>query len=183
VTRNGRESFLSPHNAEHVASVEARAQTGIEPRTLAQYIAWYRTACEEEAPMAIHIQSVWFQSRARPRMDGREEQIPAEHRGGSHLGSHAFTDSFRRYTEAGPREVDEDGYYRLPLKAALEEVSHERPLGVRRLVRLAQTGFDVQRMADIEGWSIREMQDILECHLAVLWVRYSALPKARERAA
>ncbi len=146
----------SPYLVEYETSRANLFTTGKPPRTLAAAIAWFRELCHNEVPTTLHKSGVW-----------RDYGLHAE--GGSVLGSPAPSEPFRRLLEGSPSELDEDGFYVRPLRAALERMAYRKPLTSRHLYRLALVDGDWRRHAANEGWQDEEMQLYLERALFLLW--------------
>ncbi len=156
----GRKALESPYLAESEASRAALFMDGKPPRNLAAAIAWFREQCHSEVPTVLHKSGVW-----------RDYGVHAE--GGSVLGSPAPSDPFRRFIENSPSEVDQDGLYVRPLRAALSRMQRRHPLTARHLYRLALVDGDWKRHAANEGFHDEEMQVYLERALFLLWKDWS----------
>lgn len=139
-------------------------ERGRPPRTFASLMRWYADGWDMEVPDAIHRSEVWM---------GRSgEGIPAEHVGGSKLGTKAHTDPFRRYLENVPSEIDVDGSYVRPMHAALTRLSRRYPLTGRALFAVAQAGYDWRGVAVRGGWADEMFALYLTQALAQLWAEY-----------
>ncbi len=150
----------SPYLVEYEASRGALFVDGRPPRNLAAAIAWFREQCHNEVPTTLHKSGVW-----------RDYGTNAE--GGSALGSPALSEPFRRLLENSASELDQDGFYVRPLRAALSRMSRRHPLTARHLYRLALVDGDWKRHAANEGFHDEEMQVYLERALFLLWRDFS----------
>ncbi len=151
-----RQSLDSPYHAESEASRVALFADGRPPRNLAAAIAWFREQCANEIPTTLHKSGVW-----------RDYGMHAE--GGSVLGSPAPSEPFRRFIENSPNELNEDGHYVRPVRAALYRMSLRWPLTARHLFRLALVDGDWRRHAANEGFHDEEMAVYIEAALMRLW--------------
>lgn len=158
--RERRQATLTPYARDHERSLEARMSKGVMPKGLEQLVTWFRGVCADELPVALHRQGVW-----------RDHGPHAE--GGSHLGSPAPTDAFRRFLEGVPWQTDEDGYYLHPLRAALDRMSRRYPLMARHLFALALLDGDWRRHSDNIAWQREETSVYIEEALRRLWREYS----------
>lgn len=158
--RDRRQAALTPYARDHERSLESRMGKGTMPRGLDALVTWFRGVCHDEPPVALHRQGVW-----------RDHGQHAE--GGSHLGSPAPTDSFRRFIEGVPWQTDEDGYYLHPLRAAFDRMSRRYPIMARHLFRLALVDGDWRRHAEAVAWQYEEMAVYVEEALRRLWREYS----------
>lgn len=130
----GREALERPYRQDHEQSLQRRmgGNQAQMPRTLDALVAWVMTAACEETPGRLHKPGVWH--------DHAE--------GGSHLGSPALATEFRRYLENGPSAVDDDGYYRTPLRAAISRLRREMPTVAQDVDTLIRCGGDWRRLAE-----------------------------------
>ena len=152
-----------PYTDAQRHSVERRmAQAAREPRSLHDYLAWYRHEWSQELPGRIHERGVEPQSA---------------------LGSPRLGGAFRAYIEGHPLatdhddrlDVDRSGEARLfPVHAALYQMNRKWPLSARFLFAMAWTGAEWQDVA--LAWRMlpevghRFTLDALR-HLWVLWAR------------
>ena len=154
-----RVALEAPHKRDHERSIEQRMGKGVMPATLPELLRWYSEGWDAEVPTALHKSEVW-----------RDHGINAE--GGSRLGSPAHTDPFRRYLEGIPSQTDEDGYYTIPMHAALARLGHRWPLTARTLFAVAQSGYDWRGVAErchiAEELFYRMLMDALRA----LWAEY-----------
>ena len=151
-----RTALETPYRREHEASSAALMENGRPPRNLAAAVAWFREQCDNETPATLHKAGVW-----------RDYGMHAE--GGSVLGSPALSEPFRRMLEGNPSEVDVDGFYLRPLRAALSRMARHHPLTARHLYRLALVDGDWKRHAANEGFQDEEMSVYLAKALDMLW--------------
>lgn len=161
-TRDRRAASLAPYQREHERSLEARMGKGAMPKGIDALVAWFREVIAAEAPVAIHKGGVW-----------RDHGEHAE--GGSHLGSPAISDSFRRFIEGVPWQTDPDGYYVMPFRAALSRMSRRWPMAARHLYRLALVDGDWRRHADNVAWQREEMELYIAEALRMLWREHSEM--------
>lgn len=157
-----RAALELPYAREHEASALRAMDKGTAPKGLDQLVRWFREVCQGEAPVAIHKSGVW-----------RDHGTDAE--GGSHLGSPAWSDPFRRFLEGvdHPSALDPDGYYRWPLRAALSRMARRWPLTARALYQLALVDGDWRRLADVMSYPDEIMELYAERALDKLWREYS----------
>ena len=149
----------APHKAQQQASMERRMSKGIMPATLGQLLRWYAEGWDAEVPTSIHKSDVW-----------RDHGIHAE--GGSKLGSLAYRDPFRRYLEDIASQTDEDGWFTLPMHAALERLGRRWPFGARTLFAVAQSGYDWRGVAERLHYADEFMHRYLQQALEDLWTEY-----------
>ena len=159
-----RSAMLSPHAADHEASVERAMAKGIQPKGLDALVSWFRVCIHEEAPTTIHKHELW-------RDWGHDGD------GGSKLGTLAWSEPFRRFILAvdHPSAVDEDGRYRLPLRAALSRWARHPKYAVpaQYLYQLALLDGDWRRLADNLSYPSALMEMFLETALYRFWREYS----------
>jgi hypothetical protein len=159
-----RHALELPYAKDKERSVEARMMRGRPPVGLPAFISWFREVCQGEAPTAIHKRALWH-----------DHGEAAE--GGSKLGTLAWSDPFRRFIEAvdGPSALDEEGYYRFPLRSALSRMSRKWPLTARALYQLALMDGDWRLLADKMSYPDEFMELYAERALYQLWREYSEL--------
>ena len=154
-----RRALEAPHQQDHDASIQSRMGKGIMPTTLNGLLRWYSEGWDAEVPTAIHKSEVW-----------RDHGTQAE--GGSRLGTPAHTDPFRRYMEGTPSQIDQDGWYLLPMHAALARLGRRWPLTARALFAVAQSGWDWRGVADRLGYAEEMFVLFLEMALIRIWHEY-----------
>ena len=154
--RDRRGALLSPHRRDFDASMDRRAGQGVMPKGLSGLLRWYSEGWDAEVPMALHKSDVW-----------RDHGTHAE--GGSRLGSPAHADPFRRYMELMPSQTDEDGWYALPMHAALARLAGRWPLTARTLFAVAQGGYDWRGVAERMHYAAEVFVLFLEQALSRLW--------------
>ena len=159
-----RAALERPYARENDASTAQAMERGKMPRTLADLLRWYAKGWDIEVPDSIHKAEVWI---GRPG-----EGVPAEHTGGSHLGTRAYTDPFRRYVENVPSETDVDGCYVRPMHAALSRMGRRYPLTARVLFAVAQAGYDWRGVAERMHYADEMFSLYLTQALAHLWSEY-----------
>jgi hypothetical protein len=152
-----------PYAAEFKESVRTAFERGPQPKGIAALVAWFREQCANEIPMTLHKPGVW-------RDYGDHAQ------GGSQLGSLPLGDAFRRLLENSPSELDEDGFYVRPLRAALSRYSRQAPLTAMALYGLALVDGDWRRWATKRGYNYEIAERYLAKALEELWREF-----ARER--
>lgn len=151
--------------AMHERSVARRAEQGKMPQTLTGLLRWFLMALSAETPERLHKGGeVW-----RDFVTTHELGEGVRAQGGSHLGSPALADAFRRITEGSPSQIDEDGYYHFPVRAALSRMARRHPFMARFLVRLGQTEGDWRSVADALGYEHEFMEVYAETALRRLW--------------
>lgn len=151
-----------PYAAEQEVSLDARMQKGRMPRDLSGLLRWYAEGWDAEVPVALHRSEVW-----------RDHGTDAE--GGSRLGSPALTDPFRRYMRAAvevPSQSDEDGWYLLPMHAALARLGRRWPLTARVLFAVAQSGYDWRGVGTRLHYADEMMTLWMLQALAQLWAEH-----------
>ncbi len=139
--------------------MERRMSRGVMPDTLGKLLRWYAEGWDAEVPTSIHKSDVW-----------RDYGTSAE--GGSKLGTPANSDPFRRYLEDIPSQTDEDGWFTLPMHAALERLGRRWPFGARTLFAVAQCGYDWRGVADRLHYADEFMHRYLTQALEDLWLEY-----------
>lgn len=125
-----------PYAAAKSASVQRRmAQAAREPRSLNEYLAWFRREWCAEMPGRIHERGVEPQSA---------------------LGSPRLGGAFRAYMEGHPMATDHDDRLdidhrgaarRFPIHAALSVMRRRWPLSAHYLFAIAWTGAEWQDVA------------------------------------
>lgn len=168
-----RAALETPYAAEKAASVERVTQAERMPKALPQLLRWYSDQWEMETPDKIHKVEVWY---GRDTEDGRP--VAKELTGGSKLGSHAWSGGFRTYLEEPTELLDEDGYYRTPLRAALTRLHRKWPMTSTFLFYVAQAGCDWKGVAERVHWAEEPFSIFLEEALRKLWREY-AVQKVR----
>lgn len=133
---------------------------GDQPKGLPALLRWYAKAWEAEIPDKLHASGIW-----------RDHGTQAE--GGSALGSLPWSDPFRRYLENSPSEIDEDGYFRRPIHAALSRLSRPWPMMSRTLFAIAQAGFLWRDVATRGHWAVEMFEIYTEEALRRLWREYA----------
>ena len=141
---------------------------GLMPKGLNGLLRWYAEGWDAEVPTTLHKAETWY---GRDR-DGNGQTWPAELTGGSHLGTSAHTESFRRYIEEAESQCDPDGYYVRPMHAALSRLGRRWPLSASWLFAVAQSGFDWRgvalRLHMADEFAYRNTRDAL----SDLWTEY-----------
>jgi hypothetical protein len=162
VAKHDRRAALeTPYSRDHERSLANRMAKGIQPKGLPQLLAWFREVSDGELPVAIHKAGVW-----------RDHGIDAE--GGSKLGAPALSDHFRRLTEGSSSQLDEDGCYQFPMRAALDRLARNgKPLTARALYHLALVDGDWRRLADRMSYPDEFMELYIERALFHLWREYA----------
>ena len=156
-----RRSLLdTPYQRDHERSMEARLEKGRMPKALPELLRWYSEAWDLEVPDKLHKVEVW----ADHGPDGQ---------GGSHLGTPAWRDPFRRYIENYDSELDQDGYYLRPVHAALSRFGRRHPMTARALFALAQCGYDWRGVATRGHWDVEMFGLFIEEALRRLWREYA----------
>lgn len=154
-----RQALERPYQGAHERSVKTAMSRGEQPKGLAALVRWFRERCDEELPVAIHRGGVW--------RDFGPDAV-----GASALGAPADTDAFRRFVYGADSELDEDGYYRKPLRAALARMSRRWPFMARHLYRLALLDGDWRRHAEGIAWQYEEVEVYMTEALYRLWREY-----------
>lgn len=160
--RARRDALARPYQRDHERSMEARLTKGTMPRGIDALVRWFRDVIATETPVTLHRSGVW-----------RDHGEHAE--GGSHLGSPAISDAFRRFIEGVPWQTDPDGYYVLPFRAALSRMNRRWPMAARHLYRLALVDGDWRRHAENVAWQHEEMELYIGQALRLLWHEYSEM--------
>lgn len=156
-----RAALVTPYAREHERSVEARMSKGAQPKGLHALLGWFREVAVGELPVAVHKAGVW-----------RDHGPDAE--GGSKLGSPALSDHFRRLTEGTSSQLDSDGCYLFPMRAALDRLARSgKPLTARALFHLALVDGDWRRLADVMSYPDEFMELYIERALFHLWKEFS----------
>lgn len=121
----------SAYLGEHYASRSPR----MRPRGLIELLHWYEAEWHDQAPDELHRFVVWFEYVSA-------QEVWRRRGGGSHLGSLAWSDGMRRLLES-PRAQDPDGFYLLPLAAALATIERRDAYMAAFLRAIALAGFQV----------------------------------------
>lgn len=162
VARRDRET---PHHREHDSSVSARMERGKMPGSLDGLVRWYMGMWSDETPARLHKRELWHDQVTQHE---REEGIAPM--GGSLTGTLAWDATFRVVLENSPSIIDQDGYYRLPLRSALSRLHRRRPLMARNLFSLGMAGGDWRRLGDANGWAQEMYEVYIEEALRRLWI-------------
>jgi hypothetical protein len=167
----GRVALEAPYQRDQRASVERKADKGVMPKSIGALLNWYATLWDGEVPERLHVIEVYH---ARQETDPRtgEKRWPKELVGGSQLGSHGWSDQFRRYMESYASEVDVDGYYLRPCHAALARLATRDHWMARNLFAVAQAGYDWKGVADRAHWVHGMYLVYIEEALRRLWREY-----------
>ncbi len=155
-----RLALETPYARDQERSIEARAQKGLQPKSLPDLLRWFRGLCADETPRTIHKAEVWH-----------DHALHGE--GGSALGSLAWSDPFRRYLENSDSECDAEGMYLRPLAASIFRLRLRYPLTAQHLYRLTLVDGDYRRHAENVGWQYEEMSVYLTRALQMLWREFS----------
>jgi hypothetical protein len=164
-----RSALETPYAKDHERSMENRLAKGRMPKDLRGLLRWYAQEWDMEVPDALHKVEVWY---------GRDREVdgtvwPRNLTGGSLLGTHAWHDRFRRYLENMDSEVDEDGYYKRPVHAALARLGRRWPITAQFLFYVAQSGYDWRGVAERVHWAEEPFCVFLEEALRKLWREYA----------
>ena len=165
-----RAALEAPHKGDHERSLMRAMERGRMPKGLGGLLAWFAAEWDSEVPQRLHTVEVWH---------GRQEYRdgapvwPSTLVGGSALGAHALTDTFRRYMESYAGERDEDGYYVRPMHAALARLARRDHWMSRNIFAVAQAGYDWKGVADRGHWVHGMYQAYLEEALRRLWLEFS----------
>ena len=159
-----RQALETPHQREHEASVERAMSKGIQPKGLDALVAWFRECIHNEAPTTIHKNELW-------RDWGHDGD------GGSKLGTLAWSEPFRRFIEGvdRPSAFDDDGRYRLPLRAAIARWARrpDRCVSAQYLYQMALLDGDWRRLADRLSYPHEFMELYMKSCLHEFWREYS----------
>lgn len=105
-------------------NIKSRSRNAREPETFGQFAAWFITGWREEMPDEIHSRGLWVGLPSRLDSRGQPiETMPPELVGGSELGAPRLAEAFRQLIENSPRQIDEDGFYVRPMRAALARLA------------------------------------------------------------
>lgn len=105
-------------------NIKSRSRSAREPETFGQFAAWFITGWREEMPDEIHSRGLWVGLPSRLDAKGQPiEAMPPELVGGSELGAPKLAEAFRQLLENSPRQIDEDGFYVRPMRAALARLA------------------------------------------------------------
>ena len=154
-----------PYTVEHRSSVARGMERGKMPRTLAGLLHWYITRLREETPEKLHRSELW-----RDQVTAAEREHGIQPVGGSHLGSLAYSGAFRALLECSPSALDEDGFYRLPIRAALSRIERRRPIMARFLFAIGMAEGDWRKVADAMGYPDEMVEVYAEASLRKLWL-------------
>jgi len=114
---DARAALESPHRPEYEASERRAMSRGIRPKSLGGLMSWFLAEWQRELPDRMHVHSVWRGYASA------NETPPPGHLGGSLSGAPAWTDPFRRLLENRPGELDRDGYFIRPMRAAIAHIA------------------------------------------------------------
>ena len=162
-----RTALLSPHAAEHEASLSARMERGRMPKSIECLLVWYLPLARDEVPERLHKAELWHDTVS---IGERENGIAPS--GGSLLGTPAWAGTMRLRLEASPSMTDEDGYYRFPIEAALSRLSRRWPFMARALRALAKNGGDWRSLATAMSFPDEVMEVFVREALIRLWNGY-----------
>jgi hypothetical protein len=146
----------------------------VSDTTLHALIVWYRRMWWYETPS--------FNQAVNPNTMHTERANTT----GS-LGAHCrtvntdFPGSVWAYITDSPYAMDEDGYYRWPLHAALAYMARRSPLMVRFLRRLPAYGYDVEALAWDMGIPEEKTAEYATVAIRTLRTRYIGAPVAIPR--
>ena len=146
----------TPYRRDRERSEERAMARGIMPKTLDGLIAWLMECESSEVPSELHKHEVW-----------RDYGQHAE--GGSHLGSPAYADGFRRILEDSPSTIDADGYYLKPLRAALSRLRRRRAVWANHIDTLIRLEGAWRVWADKEHMHPEVAEGYLGTSLRELW--------------
>jgi hypothetical protein len=131
---------IARRNAAYLGEHYASKRPRPRPRGLMELLAWFESDS---------VQEVW-----------------RRHGGGSRLGTLAWSDGFRRILEA-PRSQDPEGFYLLPLAAALASIERRDSYMAAYLRAIALAGFEVSpvgmRAGLPESVAMVYAREALEC--------------------
>ena len=153
-----------PYHAEHRDSVGRGMERGKQPRTLAGLLHWFVIRLREETPEKLHRSELW-----RDQVTVSEREQGLQPRGGSHLGSLAYSGEFRAMLEGSPSMIDADGYYVFPVRAALSRIERRRPIMARFLFAIGKAEGDWRSIADAMGYPAEMVEVYAEASLRRLW--------------
>jgi len=177
----------SPYLGEHLGTIAGRVNG--RPRGLVALLRWYERECWACLPDAsrgpagarggaLHKRELWHEYVKVTDDVGSY----AREGGGSKLGTMSWSDEFRQLLEA-PRSVDDDGFFRNPIAAALASMEgrpfSDGSLMASYLRAVACAGFTFSGVADRLGIPPWVSATYTEAALERLWRVYRAEPKAR----
>lgn len=171
-----REALGLPYQPDHAVSVARSLERGVRPRTLSALMAWFLAEWQRELPDRIHEHSVW-----RGYASANETPAPGT-LGGSLSGSPAWTDPFRRFIENSPHELDGDGFYSRPMRAALASIAGRDPNSdsaykARYLWTLGASGGNWRGVAERALIPYPLQGDVTEGLLGLMWSRWRPKPE------
>jgi hypothetical protein len=150
---------------EHETSLLTRMERGRMPTGIGGLVNWYIGAVAMELPDRLHKGEVWHDS-----VSASERESGVTPTGGSQLGSPALDGTFRALLEGSPSTIDEDGYYRFPVHAALSRMHRRWPLMARTLVWLAHREGDWCGLGKAYGWEQEMFEVYITEALRRLWM-------------
>ena len=153
-----------PYTDAHRTSVARGMERGKMPRTLAGLVHWFVIGMRAETPEKLHRSELW-----RDQVTVGEREVGIQPVGGSHLGSLAYSAGFRAILEGSPSALDEDGYYRSPIRAALSRIERRQPLMARILFAISMAEGDWRKVADTLGYPDEMVEVYAEAALRKLW--------------
>jgi hypothetical protein len=89
--------------------------------------------------------------------------------GGSLLGTPAWNGTFRSLMENSPSIIDEDGFYRFPIRSALSRLHRRSPLMARTLFALSMREGDWRGLGIAYGWLPEMFEVYITEALRRLW--------------
>ena len=163
-------SLREPYRRDFEASLAARMERGVMPRTTGGLVAWFMEQVALELPERLHKGEVWRDENTRAEsVDGRRTT------GGSVLGSPAWSGGMKLRLQAPSWATDEDGFYLMPVQAALVRYAQgddrhaARPFHARILRNLARREGDWHGIADAACCPRELFEDIVRTALTELW--------------
>lgn len=154
-----------PYATEHSASVARGMEQGKMPKSLSGLVRWFVANLGNELPDRLHTTAVWHD-----RVSPAERESGVQPVGGSLIGSHDYAGIFRLIVESeGASVTDDDGYYLFPIRRALAQMRHRRPLMARFLVRLGMCEGDWRAVATALGYPDEFIEVYTQAALVTLW--------------
>jgi hypothetical protein len=170
--------FLDDHH-------RSRQDRTAMPLGFAGLLRWFVDGYLAESPTDLHGAGVYVSRPARIGADGTPtEDVPAEHIGGSELGSPRHTEPARQLLENSARQVDPtDEHFVRPMRAALAQLAGRDGDAVFMARFLEQVGYARGDWAAVaERWFPLQpfvRRPFAEQALRRLYAQYRPAPPAR----
>ena len=157
-----RAALASPYLNAHDRSVVRGMRRGAPPRGLPSLMRWYIAQWDYEVPDRLHVRGTWHDAEAA-----------------SALGAPQDCPTWTAYLYGSDMALDKDGYYCLPLHAALCEMTRSAGVGAWEatyLLQLAFGSFDWQAVGARFGMDVEPAEIVTTAALVRLWEVWTPQP-------